>query len=113
VTLKRIGFFVFKLNTEHTLTLPLRSGPQQPPGDTAGFPCTDCGAPELPGCRTKRVAPTFDLEFALFITAGPSRYVCVLCGANSCLASMAARTQSTTLRHPSERERETTNRCLL
>ena len=53
-----------------------------------------------------RVAPTFDLEFALFITAGPSRYVCVLCGANSGLASMAARTQSTTLRRPSERERD-------
>ena len=53
-----------------------------------------------------RVAPTFDLEFALFITAGPSRYVCVLCGANPSLASMAARTQSTTLRRPSERERD-------
>ena len=31
----------------------------------------------------RRHAPTFDLEFALLFITGPSRYFCVVCGANS------------------------------
>jgi hypothetical protein len=58
------------------------------------------------------VAPTVDLEFALlFITAGPSRYFCVVRSANSVLRrsprELDRRASSVTaLRHQSERERE-------